>query len=102
MEFKHKLTFDTTDEVNMLFEEGEKEISDLIIDVALKNLETSTEEIPVLSILDKEEDTTYEITIDREDLFETLELNLEIMEEYEDYERCQKIIDSLHNLKSKQ
>ena len=53
MKFKHKLKFDTTEELNASFTDGNKTISD-------------------------------------------------IMEEYEDYERCQKIKDALHYLKTNQ
>ena len=40
--------------------------------------------------------------IERHDMVETLEQNLDVMEEYEDYERCQKITDALHYLKINQ
>ena len=39
--------------------------------------------------------------IAREDIIITLEQNLESMEEFEDYERCQKIIDAINYLKLK-
>ena len=34
-------------------------------------------------------------------MVETFETNLPIMEEYEDYERCQKIVNAINYLKSK-
>jgi len=39
--------------------------------------------------------------IERPDMIETLEQNLESMERYEDYERCAKIISAIDYLKSK-
>ena len=39
--------------------------------------------------------------IDRPDMVETLKQNLTTMEEYEDYERCQKIVNALDYLKLK-
>ena len=38
--------------------------------------------------------------IERPDMVETLEQNLEVMEEFEDYERCQKITEALDYLRN--
>ena len=81
--------------------EGNKELSNLIVDSALLNLKTRKKEIPVVSISTKDNSLIYDIVISRPDLIETLEQNLETMEEYEDYERCQKIVNALKYLKSK-
>ncbi len=101
MKFKHNWEFDTTEELNSIFSDGKKELNDLIVDIALKNLKTKRKEIPVVSIYTKDEDMTYDIMIDRLDMVETLEQNLDTMEEYEDYERCSKIIKALDYLKNK-
>ena len=101
MEFEHNWEFETTKELNNIFKGGYKELNDLIVDTALANLKTSKKEIPVVSILTKDEDMLYDIIIDRLDMVETLEQNLETMEEYEDYERCQKIVNALEYLKLK-
>ncbi len=42
----------------------------------------------------------YDIMIDRPDMIETLEQNLTTMEEYEDYERCSKIVKAIDYLKN--
>ena len=100
MEFEHTMEFDTTEEMNETFEGGNKNLSNLIVDLTLKNLKTDIKEIPIVSITTKDEDLIYEIMVDRKDLFTTLEQNLDTMEEYEDYERCQKISEALNYLKS--
>ncbi len=101
MKFKHNWEFNTIEEVNNIFKDGMKELNDLIVDTAIKNLKTKRITIPVVSIYTKDEDVTYDIMIDRPDMVETLEQNLTTMEEYEDYERCQKIVNALDYLKSK-
>ncbi len=101
MEFKHKWEFESEDEIQDIFTYGKKELNDLIVDTALDNLYTEIEEIPVVSILTKDTDTLYDIMIERPDMIETLEQNLTSMEEYEDYERCSKIINAIDYLKSK-
>ena len=99
MKFKHNWKFNTTEELNNIFSEGKKELNDLIVDITLKNLKTKRVTIPVVSIYTKDEDVTYDIMVDRPDMVETLEQNLLTMEEYEDYERCQKIVKALDYLK---
>ena len=99
MKFKHTLEFNTTEELNEAFAGGNKFISEVIVDTALKNIKTKRKIIPVIQFTTKDDDMIYDVMIERPDMVETLEQNLEVMEEYEDYERCQKITDALHYLK---
>jgi len=101
MKFKHNWEFDTTKELEEIFGGGSKELHDLIVDIALDNLKTKRKQIPVVSIYTKDEDMIYDIMIDRPDMVETLEQNLTTMEEFEDYERCQKIVNAIDYLKLK-
>lgn len=101
MKFKHNWEFDTTEEMNDSFRNGDKRLHDLIVDTALANVKTKRKTIPVVSIYTKDEDMIYDIMIERDDMIETLEQNLKSMEEYEDYERCQKIVNALDYLKLK-
>jgi hypothetical protein len=100
MKFKHKLEFNTTEELNISFIDGNKAISDIIVDVALENLKTKRKNIPVVQFTTKDDDLIYDVMIERPDMVETLEQNLEVMEEYEDYERCQKITEALDYLRN--
>jgi hypothetical protein len=100
MEFAHKWEFDSEDELNNIFTDGKKELNDLIVDIALDNLHTKINDIPVLSIYTKDTDMFYDIMIERPDMVETLEQNLTTMEEYEDYERCSKIVKAIDYLKN--
>ena len=101
MKFKHNWEFDTTEEMNDSFRGGDKKLHDLIVDTALANVKTKRKTIPVVSIYTKDEDMIYDIMIERDDMLETLEQNLTSMEEYEDYERCQKIVEAISYLKQK-
>ena len=98
MKFKHQLEFNSSEEMNHMFSEDNRQLSNMIVDIALDNLDTTIKEIPVVTILTKEDDLIYDVIIDRIDMIETLEQNLEIMEDFEDYERCQKITDALFYL----
>jgi transcriptional regulator with GAF, ATPase, and Fis domain len=101
MKFKHNWEFDTEEELNEIFNGNSKELHNLIVDTALLNLKTRKKTIPVVSIHTKDDDTIYDIMIERPDMLETLEQNLTTMEEFEDYERCQKIVNALDYLKTK-
>ena len=101
MEFKNKIVYNTTKEMEELLNGESKYLSDLIVDIALQNLKTRKKEIPVLQIITKDTDFIYDIIIDREDMIETLEINLDTMQDYEDYERCSLIVNALDYLKSR-
>ena len=88
-------------EMEEMFQSDSPFLPNLIVDTALKNLDTITPEIPVIRIYTKDEDLTYDVIIGREDLAETLEVNLENMEDLEDYKRCQKITDAIYYLNTK-
>ena len=100
MKFKHTLEFNTTEELNEAFAGGNKFISEVIVDTALKNIKNKRKIIPVIQFTTKDDDMIYDVMIERPDMIETLEQNLEVMEEFEDYERCQKITDALYYLRN--
>ena len=99
MKFKHNWEFETEKEIENIFTKGNKKLSNLIVDLALSNLKTKINKIHVVSIYAKDVDLIYEIIIDRKDLAITLEQNLNVMENYEDYVRCQKIVEAIKYLK---
>jgi ATP/maltotriose-dependent transcriptional regulator MalT len=100
MEFKHTMEFGTTEEINETFAGGNKHLSDLIVDTILEELESDIQEIPIVVLTARDDELIYEVTANRDDLVETLEQNLETMEDYEDYERCQKIVSAIQYLKT--
>jgi hypothetical protein len=101
LDFKHHLEFKSSEEMNIMFADDNQALSNLIVDIALANLDTTIKQIPVVSIVTLEDDLVYDVIIDRIDMVETLEQNLELMEDFEDYERCQKITDALFYLNYK-
>jgi hypothetical protein len=101
MKFKHHLVYDNAKEVESLFITGDHNLSRLIVDITLENLKTKKKTIPIVSIYTQDEDIVFDFSLDREDIEETLNQNLPIMEKFEDYERCQKIVDGLKFIKNK-
>lgn len=96
-----KIEFKTEEEMEQSFAENDYKFHKFVVDSALKNIDSKKKEITIMSILTKDTNTTFDIILEPEFMVETLETNLPIMEEYEDYERCQKIVNAIDYLKSK-
>lgn len=101
MKFEHNWEFDTEEEMNETFKGGNRKLHNLIVDTALANIKTRKKTIPIVSIHTKDNNMIYDIMIERFDMIETLEQNLKVMEEFEDYGRCQKIFEAINYLKTK-
>lgn len=101
MKFKHHLVYDNSGDIGYMLDGGDYNLSCLVVDTTLENLKTKRKVIPLVSIYSQEEDMVWDLTLDREDIEETLSKNLPIMEKFEDYERCQKIVNGIKFIKSK-
>ena len=101
MKFKHHLVYDNSENIGHMLEDGDYNLSCLVVDTTLENLQTKKKVIPIVSIYAQEEDMVWDLTLDREDMEETLSKNLEIMEKFEDYERCQEIVNGIKFIQNK-
>lgn len=101
MKFKHHLVYDNSENIGYMLEGGDYSLSCLVVDTTLENLQTKRKVIPIVSIYAQDEDMVWDLTLDREDMEETLSKNLEIMEKFEDYERCQEIVNGIKFIQSK-
>lgn len=101
MKFKHQLVYDNSEEIQYMLEGGDYNLSCLVVDTTLENLTTKKKVIPIVSIYAQADDMIWDLTLDREDMEETLSKNLEIMEKFEDYERCQEIVNGIKFIQSK-
>lgn len=99
MKEKNIIEFDTTEEITEYVSGGNYNLSVLIVDTILKNLKTKKREMLIISFIAKDADLIYDIIVNRKDFIETLTQNLPLMEKYEDYERCQNIVNALKYLR---
>jgi protein-arginine kinase activator protein McsA len=76
-------------------------IAKAIVDAILTNLETKKRHIHVFEIEVEDEESVYDLTIDRNNFIDALEKNLTHYEKEELYEECAKIIDAIKFLKNK-
>ena len=86
------------EEFEEMLQEQDLKISKAIVEVALKNLKGKKRFIPVMEIHVEEDESIFDITLDRQDMFITLQQNLEIHERNEDYEGCARIANALKEL----
>lgn len=96
-----RITLKNQDEFEAMIENQDEGISNAIVEVALANLDTDKRYVPVLEVILEDEEVDYDISLDTNNIVETLEQNLEIQELHENYETCSSIKKALDKLKSK-
>ena len=76
-------------------------ISKTIVETILDNLKTRKKNIPVFEVEVDDEGNTYTLSMSRDEFQDILEKNLIHFENEEAYEGCQKIIEAINYLKTK-
>jgi hypothetical protein len=90
-----------SDEFEQLVAGRDLRISKALVETILKNLNGRKRHLHALSVLVEQEQTIYDVTIDRKEFVHTLEQNLPIYEENELYEKCAEIVKAIGFLKEK-
>ena len=88
-----------SDEFEELVSMRDLRISKALVETILKNLKGRKRHLHALSVLIEQEQTIYDITVDRQDFVTTLEQNLPIYEKHELYEGCAEIVKGIRFLK---
>ena len=102
MGFKPKeFVVGTSDDFQEMVDAKDFRIAESIVEGIFANLKTQRNNIHLLSIICEEEGSVYDITIDKKHFAETLEENLVHYVREERYEECQKIADTISELKNK-
>jgi hypothetical protein len=91
-----------SDEFEELVAQRDLRISKALVETILSNLKGRKRHLHALSVLIEQDQTIYDITIDRQEFVHTLEQNLPIYEKHELYEGCQEIVNAIKFLKEKQ
>jgi hypothetical protein len=90
-----------SDEFERMVANRDLRISKALVETILKNLNGRKRHLHALSILVEQEQTIYDITVDRQDFVITLEQNLTVFEENEMYEECAEMVKAIKFLKEK-
>jgi len=90
-----------SDEFEDLVSQRDIRISTALVETILKNLKGRKRHLHALTVTIEDEQTAYDITVDRVDFQKTLESNLPIYEQHELYEGCAEIVKAIKYLESK-
>ena len=91
----------TAEEFESMLQTKDIRISEALVETILNNLKGKKRYIHALSVVCREEDAIYDITVDREDFQHTLKHNLSTYIKEERYEDCAKIQKALKFLAKK-
>jgi len=96
-----KITVDNYDEFLKMALNQKFTMAQDIVETVLENLNTRKKEIPVFEIEVDGEGATYTLSVKRDEFIQILNTNLIHFENEEAYEGCQKIIEAINYLKTK-
>jgi len=96
-----QIKVDNYDEFLAMTKTQQFTISQQIVETILSNIDTKRKELPVFEIEVESEGVSYTLSIQTEEFMDTLKTNLIHFENEEAYEGCQKIIEAINYLKSK-
>jgi hypothetical protein len=88
----------TLEEFQDMVDQKHFSISEAIVNAILSNKKTRKKNVHVLSVKCVEENTIFDITLERANFIDTLKENLKYFEERELYEECKKIHDGIQSL----
>jgi hypothetical protein len=96
-----EITVFNSDEFEKLILNRDVRISKALVSTVLKNLKGRKRHIHALSVFVEQEQTIYDITVDRHEFAHTLKENLSIHEDNELFEVCAEIMNALKDLEKK-
>tara|TARA_B100000963_G_scaffold359055_1_gene385259 strand:+ start:493 stop:804 length:312 start_codon:yes stop_codon:yes gene_type:complete len=99
--YVRKITVENYTEFLAMTKNQKFTISQQIVEAVLNNLNTSKKEVPVFEIEVESEGATYTLSVQTEEFLQTLKTNLIHFENEEAYEGCQKILEAINYLKTK-
>ena len=76
-------------------------ISQAIVEAILNNIDTNKKQLPIFEIEVESEGVEYTLSVETDEFANTLKTNLIHYENEEAYEGCQKIIEAINYLKTK-
>lgn len=103
MAFKPKeFHVNSTDDFQDMIDEKDFRLAEAIVEGILANLKGKKKYVHLLSVIVEDENSVYDITVERKHFAETLEENIVHYVREERYEDCQRIADVIAELKGDQ
>ena len=101
MVYVKKITVDNYDEFLKMALNQKFTMAQTIVETVLDNLKTRKKQIPVFEIEVDSEGAVYTLSVQRDEFIQILNTNLIHFENEEAYEGCQKILEAINYLKTK-
>lgn len=101
MVYVKKITVDNYDEFLKMALNQKFTMAQNIVETVLENLNTRKKQIPVFEIEVENEGAVYTLSVQKDEFIQILNTNLIHFENEEAYEGCQKIIEAINYLKTK-
>ena len=96
-----EITVNNQDEFQEMIDRKDFRIAKAIVESILDNMDTKKRNVHILSVACVEDQSIYDLTLDRKFFVDTLEENLKYFIEQERYEECQRIVEAIKKLKKK-
>lgn len=96
-----EITVNTGQDFQNMLDNQDFTIAQAIVESILENINTKKRNIHVISVNIQDEDSTFDITLDKEHFAQTLKENLPFYIKQELYEDCTKIQQAIQELESK-
>ena len=97
-----EINLNNSEEFQEMIERKDFAIAKAVVESILANLNGRKKFVHVLSVNCLEEQSTFDITLERKYFVETLQENLKYYVEQELYEDCSKIVEAINTLKEKE
>jgi len=97
-----EITLNNSDEFQDMIDRKDFIIAKAIVEAILNNINTRKKHVHILSVNCIDDNTTYDITLEKRYFVETLQENLKFYVEKELYEECSKIVQAINNLINKE
>jgi len=93
-----EITVNNSDEFQELVDQKDFRISKAIVEGILDNVKSKKKHVHVISIFCEEDNSIFDLTLERKNFLDTLIHNLPAFEKMEDYEGCQLIQETIKQL----
>lgn len=95
-----RLVIPDADTFDEMLDDGSYELASSIVNGILTQLPSDAESLHVVEVYVEEEDSIYDLSVEQDDIIETLQENLQWYEKEENYEGCATIVKAIETLRA--
>ena len=95
-----RLVIPDADTFDQMLEDGSYELANAIVDGIITQLPCDKYPLHIVEVFVEEEDSIYDLSVDKNDVIETLQENLRWYEQEENYEGCATIVKTIETLRA--